>query len=42
LLVASVMVGDLAISNVWSRPAPAMAGAMNHGTPEATPGMHDM
>jgi hypothetical protein len=40
--VASVMVGDLAISNVWSRPAPAMAGAMNHGTPEATPGMHDM
>ncbi|MER3484909.1 MAG: hypothetical protein C4345_01930, partial [Chloroflexota bacterium] len=40
--VTSVTVGDLVISNVWSRPAPAMGGTMDHGTPEATPGMGGM
>lgn len=40
--VAAVTVGDLTITNVWSRPAPAMGGAMTGGTPEATPGMGGM
>jgi len=40
--VAPVTAGDLTISNVWSRPAPALGGATHMGTPEATPGTHGM
>lgn len=40
--VAAVTAGDLTIANAWSRPAPAMGGAMTGGTPEATPGMSGM
>jgi copper(I)-binding protein len=32
-----VVAGDITIEDAWSRPAPALGGGMDMGTPEATP-----